>query len=175
MAATPTSISTSLIRVGLEEKRESTVTSIVDSPRPSGAVAGVRSVNTPVTCGRIEPGTAAWTGLSASSGSCSRPVSSATRMPVSARTCRVSQSASRSMSSGTDSRVRLRTTTSITALDAASVERCTTSPSEMRPGAPSGRVENTIVSSGTSDKGPHGAEMVRSRGRPETSGEVTEA
>ena len=96
-------------------------------------------------------------------------------MPVSARTLSVWQSESRSVSSGTDSSVRLRTTTSITGSPAASLDRCTTSPSEIRPGAPLGSVENTTEFSGTCASGPHGAEMVRSSGRPDTSGEVTEA
>ena len=79
------------------------------------------------------------------------------------------------MDSGTDRRVRLRTTTSMTGVPPASRERWTTSPSEMRPGASSGSVENTTVFSGARVSGAQGAVMVRSSGRPETSGAVTEA
>ena len=69
----------------------------------------------------------------------------------------------------------LRTATSSTESPAALVTRWTTRPSEIRPGAPAGRVEKMIVFAGTSARGPQGAVIVRSSGRPETRGAVTEA
>ena len=142
-----------------------------DDSRPSGAVAGVRSVKMPVTWGRMEPGTAARVGLS---GSSSMPVNSATITPVSARTCSSPHAESRRSSNGTESSVRLRTATSMAGSPAAETDRCTTRPSEIRPGASAGSVEKTTVFSGTSASASHGAVMVRSSGLPETSGEVTD-